>query len=61
VVVISTGAGDPKHPHPDTLERLEQVGARIFRTDLDGTIAVDLDGASVTVHSRARTEEFKTP
>lgn len=61
VAVISTGSGDPKHPHPDTLARLAQIGARVFRTDLDGTTAVDLDGASVTVHGRTRTETFKTP
>ncbi len=61
VAVVSTAPGDPKHPHPDTLDRLAQVGARVFRTDLDGTIAVDLDGASVSVHSRTRTEAFKTP
>jgi competence protein ComEC len=61
VAIISTDSGDPKHPHPDTLDRLEQVHARVFRTDLDGTIAVDLDDQGVTVHSRSSTEVFKTP
>lgn len=28
------------HPHPRVLERLEGVGARIFRTDLQGTVVV---------------------
>jgi beta-lactamase superfamily II metal-dependent hydrolase len=61
VAIISTGRGDAKHPHEETLERLAQVGAKVFRTDLDGTIAVDLDGESVTVHSRTGGGVFKTP
>jgi beta-lactamase superfamily II metal-dependent hydrolase len=59
--VISTEAGDAKHPHPETLVRLEQAGAHIFRTDLDGSIALDMDGASVTMHGRSHGEVFKTP
>lgn len=59
--IISTESGDAKHPHPETLARLAQVGAQVFRTDLDGTIAVEMDGASVTVRGRARVEVFKTP
>jgi beta-lactamase superfamily II metal-dependent hydrolase len=59
--VISTEADDAKHPHPETLARLAQTGAQVFRTDLDGTITADMDGASVTVHGRARVETFKTP
>ena len=59
--IVSTEAGDTKHPHPETLERLAQVGARVFRTDLDGIIAVEMNGSSTTVHSGARMEVFKTP
>jgi competence protein ComEC len=59
--IVSTAPGDAKHPHPETLKRLAQVGAKVFRTDQDGTIAVDLDGASVMVRSRTRAEEWKTP
>ena len=59
--VISTEAGDAKHPHSDTMERLARVGAQVFRTDMDGTIAVDMDRASVTVRGGARMEVFKTP
>jgi competence protein ComEC len=59
--IISTAPGDAKHPHPDTLERLAKVGTKVFRTDQDGTIAVDLDGASVTVRSQARMQEWRTP
>jgi beta-lactamase superfamily II metal-dependent hydrolase len=59
--VISTGSGDAKHPHADTVERLARVGAKIFRTDQDGTIAVDMDGALLTVRGRAHVEAWKTP
>jgi beta-lactamase superfamily II metal-dependent hydrolase len=59
--VISTESGDAKHPHPEALARLAQVGAQVFRTDTDGTIAVEMDGASVTVRGRARAEVFTTP
>jgi beta-lactamase superfamily II metal-dependent hydrolase len=60
-VIISTASGDPKHPHPETLARLARVGAKVFRTDQDGTIGVDLDGASVIVRTHSRVEEWKTP
>jgi len=38
VAVIEVGENSYGHPHPDTLERLKDIGAQIFRTDLDGTI-----------------------
>ena len=59
--VISTEAGDAKHPHPDTLARLSQVGAQVFRTDLYGTITLDMDGESLTLRGDAHMEAFKTP
>ncbi|MDD5760445.1 MAG: MBL fold metallo-hydrolase [Candidatus Pacebacteria bacterium] len=36
--IIEVGSNNYGHPHPDTLNRLSQIGAKIFRTDLDGTI-----------------------
>lgn len=38
ISVIEVGNNNYGHPHPDALERLEQVGSIIFRTDLDGTV-----------------------
>jgi competence protein ComEC len=39
VAVASAGTGNPYgHPAPATLERLAAAGARVFRTDLDGTV-----------------------
>jgi beta-lactamase superfamily II metal-dependent hydrolase len=61
IAVISTEAGDPHHPHVETLQRLAQVGAQVFRTDVDGQVTLGMDGESVTVHSRTRTEVVATP
>ena len=39
IAVISTGENNRYgHPHEDTLQRLEENGVLVFRTDLDGTI-----------------------
>lgn len=50
VAVASAGAGNPYgHPTRFTLERLAGVGARVLRTDLDGTVVVGFgaDGISI--------------
>jgi competence protein ComEC len=50
VAIIGVGRGNTfGHPVPYVLERLQQVGAEIFRTDLDGEIRVSTDGDLVTV------------
>ncbi len=44
VAVASAGAGNPYgHPARRTLERLAASGARVFRTDVDGTVTVTFD------------------
>jgi competence protein ComEC len=54
VAVISVGASNEYgHPAPDTLRRLEAVGARVFRTDVDGEVRAVSDGKSLAL-SRAR-------
>ena len=41
--VISVGARNRYgHPHQDVLSRLASAGAKIFRTDLDGTITLEI-------------------
>ena len=41
VALISAGAGNSYgHPHEDVLERLEQHGADVFRTDMSGAITI---------------------
>jgi competence protein ComEC len=45
VAIVSAGAANPYgHPSPRTVARLEQAGARLFRTDLDGTVTVSTNG-----------------
>jgi competence protein ComEC len=52
VAVVSAGRGNLfGHPAPDVLDRFERAGAAIFRTDLDGAIVIETDGASVDVMS----------
>ena len=52
IAVISAGAdNDYGHPAPETLARLESVGAQVFRTDLDGTIEITTDGSDLLAHA----------
>lgn len=52
IALISCGRGNPfGHPAPDVITRLEGIGARIYRTDLDGEITVDTDGQHVVVRT----------
>ncbi len=45
LAAISSGIGNSYgHPAPATLERLRDIGARVWRTDEQGTLTVDLDG-----------------
>ena len=46
--VISCGVdNDYNHPHQETLDRLEDIGAEIFRTDTMGTIIAKSDGNEI--------------
>ena len=50
ISVIEVGAGNPYgHPAWDTLQRLEESGSTVYRTDLDGTITVTSDGIGYLV------------
>ncbi len=49
-IVIEVGAGnDYGHPHEETLNKLEDWGGLVYRTDLNGTICFVLDGSGYTV------------
>ncbi len=51
IAVISAGAENPYgHPSPVVLERLEQAGARVLRTDDSGAIHVLTDGERLEVY-----------
>ncbi len=50
--VISVGAGNSYgHPKAEILERLASIGARILRTDLEGTIVFSSDGDTLSLAS----------
>jgi competence protein ComEC len=50
IAVISAGRGNTfGHPAPQVLQRLESIGARVYRTDLHGQITVETDGRDVRV------------
>jgi competence protein ComEC len=52
VAVASAGAGNPYgHPAPATLARIEARGARVLRTDRDGSVAITFDPTGITVRS----------
>ena len=52
VAVVSAGrANHFGHPVPEVLERYRAAGAEIFRTDQDGAVTVDTDGASLAITS----------
>ena len=37
------------HPTPEAIGRLERAHARVYRTDQDGTVTVETDGARIQV------------
>lgn len=50
IAVISAGEDNPYgHPNPELLERLENAGVRILRTDREGAVHVLTDGKEIEV------------
>jgi competence protein ComEC len=50
VAVVSCGMGNRYgHPHPEVVQRLARYQTEIFRTDLDGAILIETDGAAFRV------------
>jgi competence protein ComEC len=49
IAVVSAGRSNHfGHPVADVLERYRAIGAEIFRTDRDGAVVLDTDGASIS-------------
>jgi competence protein ComEC len=52
VAVVSAGWGNPYgHPSPATVQRLRDGGARVFRTDLDGSVDISTDGQDLVANT----------
>ncbi len=50
IAVIQCGADNPYgHPTPETLERLQKTGAKIFRNDEEGDVIVTIKDEQVDV------------
>jgi len=62
LAVVSVGERNGyEHPTPQALGRLEKVGARVMRTDLDGTITIVTDGTRVDVSTERGTHALLSP
>lgn len=45
IAIVSTGYGNPDgNPNQNTLNILQTIGAKVMRTDIDGTITISTDG-----------------
>jgi len=49
VALIGVGKNSYGHPTPEVLHRLSNVGAKIFRTDRDGTVRVNIENGSLKI------------
>jgi len=59
LAVISNAAGDAKHPHPDTLDRLK--GVEVLQTAQEGTIHLELDGETVSIRTETHPQPRRLP
>lgn len=60
--IISCGKDNKyKHPYPETLERLERVGAAVYRTDTQGTIRVMTDGTNLRISALGQEDGGERP
>jgi competence protein ComEC len=62
IAVASAGADNPYgHPARPTLERLAAAGARVYRTDVDGTVSISFEPRGPTVRTEPRRNAAATP
>lgn len=59
--IISVGNNSYGHPTPEALTRLDDIGAKIYRTDEVGTIVVTTDGKTYTLDKNASTIQNNAP
>jgi beta-lactamase superfamily II metal-dependent hydrolase len=61
LAVISNWPDAPKHPHPETLARLQQARVQIVETGREGTIHLELDGETVVFRTEKHPAEVRLP
>lgn len=55
IAVIQVGQGNSYgHPNVNTISRLEDAGAAVYRTDLNGTVIIKSDGENLTVETEKK-------
>lgn len=60
--MLSAGAANPfGHPHAQTLERLAEVGAQVWRTDRQGTVVARTDGFALRLSASRSADETYRP
>lgn len=59
--IISVGNNSYGHPTPEALTRLDDVGAKIYRTDEVGTIVVTTNGKTYTLDKNASAIQNNAP
>jgi competence protein ComEC len=61
VAIASAGTGNPYgHPSRATLDRLARAGARVYRTDRDGSVTVAFDEDGMSIATAPRTQSAVT-
>ena len=51
IAVIQVGANNSySHPHKETLTKLNNIDAKVYRTDLCGNITATTDGENITIY-----------
>jgi competence protein ComEC len=61
IAVASAGTGNPYgHPARRTLERLAATGARVYRTDVDGSVTVAFEPSGLAVRTQPRRNSAST-
>jgi len=58
-VVISVGKNSYGHPSPKTLNRLEAIGANIYRTDVGGTIEMIFMGKGYSIEANGQKKFYQ--
>lgn len=62
IAVASAGTGNPYgHPARSTLDRLSAAGARVYRTDRDGTVSIAFDATGMSVRTSPRRGAASVP